>query len=385
MKKILITAHIDQHIRHFHRPYLNWFKGNGYHVSTASNGDEQIENIDQKYNIDFSRNPVSFKNFKAFFQMKKIIDSNDFELIHCHTPVGGLITRIASIKARKKGTKVLYTAHGFHFFEGSKKVNWIIYYTLEKLLSKITDTIITINNEDYTIACSKNFKAQKIEFVKGVGVDLKKFSYKTSKEKSDLRNQYNINENDFVLIYVAELSARKNQKILIEAMSLLKKDFPEIKLLLIGKGSDMNNLQDNIISKGLNEQVKLLGYRQDVSNLMGLSDVAISSSKQEGLPVNIIEAMGIGLPLIVSDCRGNRDLVMDNKNGYIVKKNSPKAYVEKILKLYKLSSKQSMSKLNLKLAQQYSIEKIVYDMEKIYLETLNRGEENQNENRIFKV
>lgn len=374
MKKILITAHIDQHIRHFHKPYINWFKDNGYHVSTASNGDEQISNIDQKYDVGFSRNPISVENFKAFFQMRKIINSNDFELIHCHTPVGGLITRLAAIKARKKGTKVLYTAHGFHFFKGSKKVNWIVYYTLEKLLARITDTIITINSEDYSIASNKGFKAKKIEFVKGVGVNFKTFSHKTNEEKLALRSRYNINEDDFVLIYVAELSIRKNQKILIEAMSLLKNDFPDIKLLLVGKGVEVDNLKETIEIKKLTEQVKLLGYRQDISNLMGLSDVAISSSKQEGLPVNIIEAMGMGLPLIVSDCRGNRDLVVDNKNGYIVKTNSPKAYIEKILKLYKLNNSQSMSKLNLKLSQQYSIENIVYDMEKIYLEMLNRGE-----------
>ena len=221
MKKVLFTAHIDQHIRHFHIPYLKWFKDSGYETHVASKGNEKIENADIKYNVSFSRNPLAFKNIKGYFQLKRIIEKERFEIIHCNTPVGGMITRLAAIRSRKKGSKVIYTAHGFHFFKGAKTINWLIYYNVEKFLSYFTDTIITINEEDYKTATQKKFRAKNIQKINGVGIDINKYKVINEEDKEKIRKKLNIKKSDFVMVYVAELSDRKNQDVLIEAINLI--------------------------------------------------------------------------------------------------------------------------------------------------------------------
>jgi len=366
LKKVLFTAHIDQHIRHFHIPYLRWFQENNYETHVASNGNETLESTDKKHNVSFSRNPLSITNIKGYFQLKKIIKTEGFEVIHCHTPVGGMITRLAAISSRKKGTQVIYTAHGFHFYKGSNFKNWLIYYNVEKILSYFTDTIITINEEDYQTAVNKNFKSNNIEKVNGVGIDLKKYKIIDPLQKTKIRENLKLKNEDFILVYVAELSVRKNQEVLIEAINLIKNKIPNIKLLLVGKGKDEKKLKEKIFQYNLENNIRLLGYRKDVNEIMGMADVSISSANQEGLPVNILESMACGLPLIVSDCRGNVDLIENEKNGYVVKKDSSKEFADKILTMYKNSSNEIFIKNNLEKVKDYEIQKIIKNMSEIY-------------------
>lgn len=366
MDKILFVATIDQHIRHFHYPFLEWFKNNGYEVHVASNGEEELLHVDKKHNIPFERSPFKSDNIKAYKQLKDLIEANDYKLVHCHTPMGGAIARLASISARKRGLKVLYTAHGFHFYKGAPKKNWLIYYPVEKLLSRFTDVLITINEEDYELANKKKFKAHKVELVHGVGIDFKKFQPQTDQIKVELRNKYSYNPDDFILIYVGELSYRKHQDTLIRMVEILKEDIPNLKLLLVGKGDYYNEYFRLIDSLELDNFVHLLGYRRDVPELMLLSDIAVSSSRQEGLPVNVMEAMAVGLPLVVSNCRGNRDLVVDGINGFIVN-DEPTEFRDSILKLEQ--DKNLMRKIssnNLKYINELSSEKITKIMSKIY-------------------
>lgn len=367
MDKILFVATIDQHIRHFHYPFLEWFKNNGYEVHVASNGEEELLHVDKKYNIPFERLPFKTNNIKAYKQLKELIDSNDYKLVHCHTPMGGVITRLASISARKRGLKVLYTAHGFHFYKGAPKKNWLIYYPVEKLLSRFTDVLITINEEDYEIANEKKFKAEKIKLVHGVGIDLKKFRPQTNQMKAELRKKLGYQDEDFILIYVGELSYRKHQNILIRMVEMLKEDIPNLKLLLVGKGDYYNEYSSLIDALELNNFVHLLGYRKDVPELMLLSDIAVSSSRQEGLPVNVMEAMAVGLPLVVSNCRGNKDLVSNNENGYVVEMDDVVKFADSVRKLY--ISKELRVKFGengLEIIKRYSLENILKEMELIY-------------------
>ena len=202
MKKVLFTATVDSHIIQFHIPYLKWFKEQGYEVHVATNGDEKIEYCDVKHKIPFERNPIKINNIKAIFKLKKIIEEEKFDIIHCHTPMGGVVTRLAAINSRKKyNTKVIYTAHGFHFFKGAPLLNWMIYYPIEKILSNVTDCIITINKEDYELA-KKKFNAKHIELVNGVGVNANKFTSKIpDQEKLKLRKNLEIKKDDFVNDY----------------------------------------------------------------------------------------------------------------------------------------------------------------------------------------
>lgn len=373
MKKVLFVATVlKKHINAFHLPYLKLFKEMGYetHVCARNDFDEsddiEIPYCDKYFDLPFERSPYRMENINVYIQLKKIIDSNNYSIIHCHTPMGGVLTRLAARDSRKKGTKVLYTAHGFHFYRGASIKNWLIYYPIEKWLSKYTDCLITINNEDYNIA-KKQFKSKNIKMISGVGIDNSKFTPQTLERKLKLRQEYGYSEKDFILIYVAELSYRKHQDLLIKTVSRLKNKIPNLKLLLVGEGDYLNNYKILVNKLNLEENVKFLGYRKDIPNLMLISDVAVSSSRQEGLPVNVMEAMATGLPLVVTDCRGNRDLVIDGENGYIVKMDDVEEFANKIEKLF-ISEQERLlfGQESLNLIEAYTLNNIIEDMKEIY-------------------
>jgi len=369
--KILFTATVDSHIKHFHLPYLKWFKEQGFEVHVASRGESKIPFADVKYEIPFERSPFKFSNIKAYKQLKEIIEKNDYLLIHCHTPVGGVLTRLAARKARKSGTKVIYTAHGFHFYKGAPLKNWLIYYPIEKWLARCTDCLITINDEDYECAVRKKFKAGSIKKVNGVGIDLNKFKPQTPEKKKELRKQYGYDENDFILIYVAEMSYRKHQDLLINVVNVLKNKISDIKLLLVGEGSLMEQYKNQVQKLHLEEYIHFLGYRKDVPDLMTIADVAVSSSRQEGLPVNVMEAMATGLPLVVTDCRGNRDLVQDGENGFVVGIDDAEGMAERMEYIYNNGEmKEKARKYNLNSIRNYSLDTIEKQIACIYNEML---------------
>jgi glycosyltransferase EpsD len=333
MKKVLFTATIDGHIRIFHQPYLEWFKLNNYEVHVASSGIETFKNCDVKHNIAFQRFPLSRANWRAYKELKTIIDSNNFDIIHCHTPTAGVLTRLAAIKARKNNTKVIYTAHGFHFYKGAKIKNWLLYFLVEYFLSLITDCLITINQEDFKNA-KKYLKASKIKYVHGVGVDLSKYNPPINDEKNCLRKELKLSEDAFILVYPAECSYRKNQIMLLEVINILKDEIPNISLLLAGRG-DFEKFNKYIEENQLDKHVTFLGFRYDIDKFIRCSDVGISSSRQEGLPINVLEAMASGKPMVVTDVRGNNDLVTNNENGFLVTINDKVEMANKLKLIYK--------------------------------------------------
>ncbi|OJF90747.1 glycosyltransferase family 4 protein [Alkalibacterium sp. 20] len=333
MKKALILASVASMVEAFNQENITLLQKNGFEVHVMSNFHEddhekhtnnfdykkKLEQINVKvYDLPIQRNPLSRENLTVYYQVKKIFKEEDYALIHCHTPIGGVLGRLAAREIKKTGTQVIYTAHGFHFFKGAPIKNWMIFYTVEKLLSSSTDCLITINPEDYNNAVKKHFRMKDIELLNGVGINLNKFRPTTSLKRKTLREKYGYAENDTILIYVGELIKRKNQAQSIRMMSDLVKKYPQIKLLLVGDGQLIKEYSDMIEDLNLSDNIHLLGFRTDVADLMSLSDICISTSRQEGLPVNIMEAMATGLPLVVTACRGNRDLVHDDINGYIV-------------------------------------------------------------------
>lgn len=334
MKKVLFVATITRTINAFLIPYLKMFKEQGYEVHVASNGDEQIEYCDKHFNIQFARFPIKPSNLKAYKELKKIINENDYKIIHCHTPVAGVLTRLAARKARKNGSKVFYTAHGFHFYKGAPKLNWIIYYPIEKICARWTDCLITINSEDYERAKRKFKKCKRIEYVPGVGIDRNKFEISISEDDKDkLRKSIGIKIDDFIIIYPAEISSRKRQVWLINAISSLLMHNFKIHLLLPGSDSLNGKCNELIKRLKLENQIHLLGYRKDIPNLLKISNLAVSSSKQEGLPVNIMEAMYDELPLVVSNCRGNRDLVKSEVNGFVIDLDDEEGFSKAIIRI----------------------------------------------------
>lgn len=337
MKKVLFTATVDSHILQFHVPYLKWFKEQGYEVHVATNGDKEIPYCDKKHVISFERSPIKINNLKAIKDLKKIIDKDKFDIIHCHTPMGSVVTRLAAKKARKGGTSVIYTAHGFHFYKGAPLLNWLIYYPIEKWMSKYTDCLITINREDYELA-KKKFRTKQIEFVPGVGIELEKFQFEMSEEeKNKLKERLGIKKDDFVLIQVGELNKNKNQIMSINAIKELIKEYKDIHLLLVGTGELEQFYKQEIEKNKLQENIHMLGYRKDIPQLLKISNVLLSLSYREGLPVNVVEAMFCNLQIITTDCRGNRDLVdnlIEINNIKSLKTQIEKEYINRNKKIY---------------------------------------------------
>lgn len=369
MKKVLFSATVDSHILQFHIPYLKMLKEQGYEVHVATNGMEKIPYCDVKHVISFERSPIKINNLKAIKDLRKIIEKEQFDFIHCHTPMGSVVTRLAAKKARKKyHTEVFYTAHGFHFFKGASVLNWLIYYPIEKWLSQYTDTLITINQEDYERA-KKHFKMKHIELIHGVGIDENKFDFKmTEEEIRAYRKTLGLGEEDFVILYVAELTKRKNQRMLIKAVKeLTEKEQKDIKVILAGTDSRNGYYQKMAKKLGVQENIKFLGYRKDVPQLLKISDLYVSTAKQEGLPVNIMEAMFSGLPIIATNCRGNRDLIQDGKNGFMIEMKDEKKLIHKI-ELLKTDKQLAvkMKKENDWIKQKYVESKIKSQVNAIY-------------------
>jgi glycosyltransferase EpsD len=328
--KVLFCATIDLHLMAFHLPYFRWFKEQGWEVHAAAYGDLELPFVDKKYSIPFRRSPFSMKNYQAYKQLEAIIDLHQFEIIHCHTPVGGVITRLAARNARKHGAKVFYTAHGFHFFKGAPFLNWVVYYPIEKILAQLTDCLITINMEDFQLAQNHHFKAGSIKHIHGVGVDTNLFFPVSPSEKHVLRAAHGYKDDAFLMFYAAEFNRNKNQQFLIKSLAMLKQKLPNATLLLAGDGPLMEECQKLAVDLDLEGMVRFLGYRKDIDELLKISDLAVASSLREGLPVNIMEAMACGLPITAVENRGHKELVQHGKNGWIIKQEQTEEMAERI-------------------------------------------------------
>jgi len=362
----------------FNHPYMKWCHENGWTVDYACPDDEKVLYCDNYININMPRSPLHLiKIFNAINKLRKSLYFNNYDIIHCHTPVGAVVARIAGYKLwKEKKVKIIYTAHGFHFYKGSPIKNWIFFYPIEKFLANFTDVLITINREDFYMCQKKNFNSKMIVKFDGVGVNLDKFSTGDIYEKTRLRNKLGFSDNDFILLYIAEFIPRKNHEMLISVISELKKEIPNIKVLLPGKGKTLEKIKNYVKQLGLEDVITFLGYRNDISDLCKASDVYCTTSLQEGLPISVIEAMSSGLPLVVSDIRGQNDVVTENRNGFLFHLNDPKKLITSVLTLYKTPSLlNSIRENNIQDCKKFSVEIAVDKMSKIYSNCLNSNNE----------
>ncbi|PGT96248.1 MULTISPECIES: glycosyltransferase family 4 protein [Bacillus cereus group] len=378
-KKVLFCATVDYHFKAFHLPYLKWFADQGWEVHVAANGNIHLPYVTQKYNIPLQRSPLSIQNLHAYKELKSIIHQNKYKIIHCHTPMGGAIARLAARKARREGTKVIYTAHGFHFCKGASFINWLLYYPIERSLAINTDCLITINQEDYNLAVKHRFQAKDIKLVHGVGVDIERFTPVTELKKRELKLQFGYNTQDFLMFYAAEFNKNKNQSFLIRVVAQLKNEIPHAKLLLAGEGPLMEECKKLATQLGVSNMVHFLGYRNDIASLLQMCDLAVASSNREGLPVNIMEAMACGLPVVATDNRGHRELVTYEINGYIVPKTEEQLFALQIIKLKNSHSLyKEIGKENVRDIKKYSISQVSMELREIYKQSILR-DENENQ------
>lgn len=317
-------------------PHIIHLSENGYEVEIAcSDVGGRMDEIRQMLSgyvknihvVRLVRSPIHPINVKGYQDMKKVIEGGNYDIIWTNEPVMGVATRLAVQQARKKGTKVLYMVHGFHFYDGAPKLNWLIYYPIEKLMASKTDMIVTVNREDYRRAQTMNVK--KVEYIHGIGINTDRLT--PSKEQNDIKKELGLAEDDFIVLSIGELNKNKNQKTIIKAMSLMNND--KVHYILCGKGEQLENLQKLTKELQLENQVHFLGYRKDVVDICSQADVYVMSSKREGLPVASLEAMYCGLPLVTSNIRGLVDVMEDGVTGYLCKPDDAQSFSIAIKKL----------------------------------------------------
>lgn len=370
MKKILFIATVVKtHINVFHLPYIKMFKDYGYQTVVAAKNDcddgiVDIPNCDKYVDIPFSRNPFSPRNIKAYRMLKKIIDEENFDIVQCNTPIGGAVGRLA-VGRKRKNTKVFYIAHGFHFFEGSSLLSWLVYYPIEKFLSYTTDVLVTVNQEDFERA-RKRFKARHTILVNGIGVDLERIE-NAHPDRTAIYKSLGIKETDTVLISVGELRKLKNHKTIIQAMAKLKMN--NLHYIVAGSGASGEHLLKMAGEYGVKDNVHLIGFCHNVFDYLKSSDIFCFPSTREGLPVSLMEAMGAGLPAVVSDVRGNRDLIVSGKGGFLYDPDDASGFAEGIKKMIENPHlRKSMGEFNKERIQDFDIEIVKKCFAKIYFQ-----------------
>ncbi|MBP2623958.1 glycosyltransferase family 4 protein [Streptococcus oricebi] len=378
MKKALILASVASMIDQFNRENIKILQSLGYDVHVMTNFTDSGTITSEKsnllksdlkamgvtyFNIPFKRSPFQLENLTAYRKVKDLMKKEGYSLLHCHSPIGGIIGRLAA--RENKIPTVIYTAHGFHFFKGASKLNWLIYYPIEKLFSRLTDILLTINEEDYQLA-SKKMKAKKILRLNGVGIDKERIRSRLA-SRSDLRARWNLSAQDILLLSVGELNDNKNQLTIIKALEKLNN--PRLKYFIVGKGEGQTPLESYIKERPIADQVKLLGYCPNIEDIYPLADLFCFPSKREGMPVSLIEAMALGLPCLVSAIRGNNELIIDGEGGYLHAYDDVEAFAASIDKLTKNPElRKKMGAYNRKRADLYSQEAVNKEMLKIYSE-----------------
>ena len=335
-KRVLIVATVVKtHIMQFHIPTLKMFKDMGWETAVAARNDYsnpadcQIPYCDKFYDIPFERFPFKPGNVKCYRRLKDIIDQGDYQIVHCHTPVGGVLGRLAARTARKDGTRVIYTAHGFHFFKGAPLINWLLFYPIEKVCSYFTDAVITINEEDRIFA-HKHFKDTCVCYLPGIGVDVEAYSRKPDCG-IDFQSILNLRNNERIMISVGEMTANKNHKTVIKALTCSQLD--NVHYVIVGSGTCRPQLEEYAVKLNVSDRMHFLGYRKDVAALVHASDVFVFPSYREGLPVAVMEAMACGTPIVASRIRGNVDLIEDGVNGFLCEPEDAEGFADRIRKL----------------------------------------------------
>ncbi len=338
MRKILYTATVLSHICQFHLPHMKALQEQGWEIHVATHDNLAVKNglqlkyCDKFIEIPFNRSPKSLDNFRAYSHLKKLLEENHYDMILCNTPVASVITRLAAKEARRKGTRVIYMAHGFHFFKGSPRTNWRVLYPIELYMSKYCDLLITVNDEDYALAKQKFSTRTQIAHIHGIGVDEERYHPVEEPERNAMREAEGLSLDDFVVLCTGELNENKNQKTLIAAVAMLTEKMPNLKVLLAGNGPKEQELWEQIKAEHLESIVRLIGYRTDLEQVVPAVDLVVSCSYREGMPLNIVEAMLCKKPVVASHNRGHDELVTE-RTGILVSPDDAAGFAEAIRRL----------------------------------------------------
>ncbi len=376
MKLLFISNISGKHENNFSLSSAHAAQSNGFEFYRAANLDNKPQEVrkeeEQKYNIklrhlDIKRNPFHPGNIKAFIQTMKLIKKENFDAIHCNTPIGGILGRMCG---KISGVpKIIYTAHGFHFYKGAPLFNRTVLKWIEQLMAHWTDAIITMNDEDYKAALKFKLRNKgKVYKIHGVGIDTKQYQ-DISVNNRELRLSLGLSEDDIICISMGDLVKNKNYVTAIRAVAQCKNE--KLHYIICGKGPEKENLHKLIKEHGAEKRIHLLGFRSDIKELLKISDIFLFTTLREGLSRSMMEAMASGLPCIASKIRGNIDLIEDGKGGFLVEPNNANGFTEALIKLTENNALcKKMSSVNLENIKEFDVENVKKEMFEIYKDVL---------------
>ena len=373
--KVLFVATVYTHLAAFHLPFIRLLQGWGYEVhAAASPAEGRKEEVAAAgvtcHDLPFARSVTSLRNWRAYRRLRSLLRKERYDLIHVHTPVAAWLTRLA---AKRTGQgPVLYTAHGFHFFRGAPWHYWLLFYGAERIAARWTDGLIVVNGEDFARAQRMGFEPGKNLFlVHGVGVDLSRYG-EAQASREEVRAALGLPSRGLVVTCVAEFTPTKNHAQLLAAWPKVARTVPTAHLLLVGDGRLRGKLEEGAKRASLS-RVRFLGFRCDVPQILAGSDVFVLPSRREGLPRSVLEAMATGLPVVATDVRGNRDLVEDGVNGFLVQVGDVDGLAHALLRLLgDQDLRKRMGQAGREKAQAYSLARVLEEMAAVYRRYLPR-------------
>lgn len=343
MKKALVCAHVASMIQQFNMENIRLLQQLGYAVDVACNLEQpgsitpekakamQAQLTDMGVRVSHIPAPKKVSAvcdiIRSFGIVRRLMRENSYDLVHCHSPIGGAICRLANrTSGNYKKTKMIYTAHGFHFYQGAPRINWLLYYPIERLCARWTDVLITINREDDRLA-KKKMHAGETVYMPGVGIDLERLAA-IPVNREEKRRELGIDTDTAMVFSVGELNRNKNHRVIMEALAQLPQK--NVHYVIAGRGPDGETLREKARQCGVEDRVHILGYRSDVLELMAAADVYAFPSYREGLPVSMMEAMAMGKAVVCSEIRGNVDLLEDGKGGFLLHPDDVEGFAEKL-------------------------------------------------------
>lgn len=366
-KKILFCASTTSHINNFHLPYLKAFHEMGYQVWVAVDKSEPIQYVDKVIAIPFCKKFFSFHNIKAIFEVKDLLKEEKFDFISTHTTLASAVVRAAVMQLHCDRPEVFNTVHGYLFNESDGLKKWK-YLLPEKICASVTDVLMVMNHEDYDIAEKHKLYRGRLYYIDGMGIDLSKFTSVSQDERSALKKKQGFSEHDFLFVYAAEFSKRKNQSLLIRAFANICTKIPNTKLLLAGDGLLLEECKTLAKELHVQNQVQFLGYVEDMRKLYAICDICVTTSCIEGLPFNVMEAMACGLPVIASDIKGHRELVEAGKTGLLFENGNQKELEEKLKLLYlDISLQEALKCKSQKIVKRFELRSVLDRIMMVYV------------------
>jgi len=334
-RRVLLVANVvKEHVLKFHVPTIRLMRERGWTVDVAASGEEEVPYCNRQIHGVWKRSPFTLDTLKGIRQLRREIDQGDYDIVYCHTPVGALVARLAAMKARKHGTKVVYFAHGFHFFKGAPLLNWLVYFPIEWMLACVTDLLIATNEEDYERIRRWFPRKPEKTMLPSLGVNFERLSVvEPAAARSALRAEWGIPQDALVLVYVAELIPNKNQEMLLKMLAEVRKARKDAYLLLVGPDHADGKYQALAKQMGLGDAVIFTGWRSDIGECLHAADICTASSIREGFGMNVVEAMYCGLPVVATDNRGHVSVIRDGENGFLVRVGDYEKMARRVIEL----------------------------------------------------